>query len=341
MVRMSLNQAEICSSSAGTLPQFLSKHYFAFVDPALNFLLIATSMGAVLFSMLLALLFFSTSSMARRPVFILNFVSVLLGIAGAVVSVYREIRGLKFPDTPINPRVIIATGALNGVTPILVGGILLLRLHAVLKQTSWAKYALIMAFPILCKIGRLTNVIIYLHAYSRNTFSLVVSDTALGGAAVLFTTRLPAVRIEWFVQVFDDAYSSGIFLYQVYSQALLHGSTRTTSQKLKALFWVCASSFVFPFVLGIVQLSIYMSSARNYLLALYIEETNFYFTIIGVVFATAWAAESRWAAIRRGDAGYVVTVVDLAVPGRSSQDWERNTACDSPSRELSAEKFNV
>jgi len=49
--------------------------------------------------------------------------------------------------------------------------------------------------------------------------------------------------------------------------------------------------------MGIIQLTIYMATG-NYLLALYIEEVNFHFTIIGVVFATVWAAEVRWASTR-------------------------------------------
>lgn len=66
-------------------------------------------------------------------------------------------------------------------------------------------------------------------------------------------------------------------------------------QKIRTLFWISTSNFVFPVILGVAQLSIYMMSVDNYLLALYVEEVNFSFTIMGVVFATVWAAESRWA----------------------------------------------
>ena len=48
-------------------------------------------------------------------------------------------------------------------------------------------------------------------------------------------------------------------------------------------------------MLGIVQLVIYMAKPKEYLLAVYVEETNFHLNIIGLVFATVWAAEGHWA----------------------------------------------
>ena len=48
-------------------------------------------------------------------------------------------------------------------------------------------------------------------------------------------------------------------------------------------------------MLGIVQLVIYMAKPKDYLLAVYVEETNFHLNIIGLVFATVWAAEGHWA----------------------------------------------
>ncbi|KAI0061446.1 hypothetical protein BV25DRAFT_757945 [Artomyces pyxidatus] len=313
-------------SLPGSLPLPLAQHYSAFITPAINFLMIGATMGAALVTMLLALLFFSTPSMARKPVFILNVIAVLLGIANAIVNIYEEIRTLKYPTTVLNPHVIIAMGSLNGLTPIFVDGILLLRLHAVFppERTSRVKYAMVMAFPVLNKIGRLINAAIFLDNYQRNLYALISPDTGAGGAAVLLTSRLPSVRIEWFLQVFDDLYSSGIFLYQMYRQGSFNGRARTASQKIRTLFWICTSNFVFPVMLGITQLTIYMMSAEQYLLALYVEEVNLHFTIMGVVFATVWAAEGRWAALHNVNdpsdpEKHLSSVVNFTVPGGAEE----------------------
>lgn len=110
------------------------------------------------------------------------------------------------------------------------------------------------------------------------------------------------------------SYSSTIFLYRFYSQSAPSRMSRdrkwrsdklqimstntydlgTLSQKISTLFWISTSNFVFPVILSIVQIAIYMASPDNYLVALYVETVNYHFTIMGVVFATVWAAEGRW-----------------------------------------------
>lgn len=51
-------------------------------------------------------------------------------------------------------------------------------------------------------------------------------------------------------------------------------------------------------MLGIGQLAIYVARPEAYLTAIYVEWINTHFTIIGVVFATVWIAEDRWADAR-------------------------------------------
>lgn len=68
----------------------------------------------------------------------------------------------------------------------------------------------------------------------------------------------------------------------------------TVSQTIRTLFWISATNFVFPVMLSVVQLVVYFARPDNYLIALYVAQVNFYFTIMGVVFATLWVAEGRW-----------------------------------------------
>lgn len=62
------------------------------IGPPLGFIIIATGFATTLIPILLALCYFSTSQSRRRPIFILNVVSILLGIGLAVWSDYVEVR---------------------------------------------------------------------------------------------------------------------------------------------------------------------------------------------------------------------------------------------------------
>lgn len=86
------------------------------------------------------------------------------------------------------------------------------------------------------------------------------------------------------------------------------------SQTVKTLFWISTTNFVFPFILSLTQLIIYLVKPDEYLTALYVEAVNYHLTVIGVVFATVWAAEVRWELIQSER---------LAQPPSSSDPLER------------------
>lgn len=65
--------------------------WVAEVGPALNFIMIGATMGSAHVTMLMALFFFSTPILRRKPVFSLNVLALLLGIAGAVTNIYEEV----------------------------------------------------------------------------------------------------------------------------------------------------------------------------------------------------------------------------------------------------------
>ncbi|TFY53384.1 hypothetical protein EVG20_g10140 [Dentipellis fragilis] len=277
-------------------------NFLAALKPAIIFLMIGTTMGSILVAMLLALLFFSTRDLRRKPIFIFNILAILLGIAaGFILNVYDSIHTILSPTDPIERRYFILMGALYSLTPILVDSILLLRLNAVYSwhSTQRMKFIAIMTFPVLVKFSRLGNNAMYLANYSRNASSLTNNTTAAGGGMVLVTSKLPGVKIEWFLQIFDNAYTSALFLIRVHSDSTrprvhTQRTNQSFSHKLRTFFWIAVSNFIFPVLMAIVQLVIYMATP-NCLLALYVAQANLYFTIICVVFATLWTTGRHWA----------------------------------------------
>ena len=102
------------------------------------------------------------------------------------------------------------------------------------------------------------------------------------------------------------------------SELCLPVSPASFAAKIKDAFWISTYSFVFPVLLSVAQIVSYMAS-KNYILAMYIEQVNIHFTIIGLVFATVWAAERDWENARR--------------KGRSRAPSQVSTICFAPAHQ--------
>lgn len=63
--------------------------------------------------------------------------------------------------------------------------------------------------------------------------------------------------------------------------------------RLKALFWIGVSNFVFPVILNLVQL-IFVFRDPSFLDGSYVFMVNTYVQIIGVLLATMWSTGTRW-----------------------------------------------
>ena len=64
-----------------TIPQ-----YIAVITPPINLMMVSTSWTGILITLFVMLLFFSNHKMRKSPIFLLNLLSVSLGIALGVVS---------------------------------------------------------------------------------------------------------------------------------------------------------------------------------------------------------------------------------------------------------------
>ena len=65
------------------------------------------------------------------------------------------------------------------------------------------------------------------------------------------------------------------------------------TSRLKGLFWIAVSNFVFPVILSIVQL-VFIFRDPDFLKGTYIYVTNSFVEIIGVLLATVWTSSSHW-----------------------------------------------
>ena len=66
-------------------------NYVAVIDPSLTLLMISLAGASMLIPIGIALFFFSNSTQRKRPVFILNVISVAAGLVQGVLSVYNQV----------------------------------------------------------------------------------------------------------------------------------------------------------------------------------------------------------------------------------------------------------
>ena len=66
-------------------------NYIAIIKPSLTFLVIGCICTAMLVPITVILFFFSTPSLRRKPIFILNVMSILLGFTEGVLGISCEV----------------------------------------------------------------------------------------------------------------------------------------------------------------------------------------------------------------------------------------------------------
>ncbi|KAF5380048.1 hypothetical protein D9615_006158 [Tricholomella constricta] len=155
--------------------------------------------------------------------------------------------------------------------------------------------AALLAFPVIVKATRAAINIFFLVDWKRNTSTGAVNqfDT---------TTSLKTwmVKTAWILELLDNAYISFLFLWRLGTQSHLFNGEKigrvdseiskgSFTSKLKSLFWIASTNFVFPLIFGLCQI-ILLFRGKNILVAASVEMVNVYVSIISTVFATIWAS---------------------------------------------------
>ncbi|VDB96712.1 unnamed protein product [Peniophora sp. CBMAI 1063] len=286
---MSLPSSNTTTASCPPIPDIaaLVDEWSQSANSAITFLMIEATMGAAEFVMLLCLLFFSTRATRQKPIFTLNLITILLGLAQATNSLYAPIHALTHPLSAISSGSLITTAALSGLVPAYVDLSLLLRLRAVFPPHH---YLWILGIPLLLNTGRLANAIVYTVQFARAVKNGVGGIDMLGP---FVNANRASFEVELVCQIVADMWASGLFLSRFCGLPSLWPSTGSNlSRKLATLFWLSATSFVLPVLLSIAELITYFVS--HYDAVAYIQQVNYHFTVISVVFATVWAFEETW-----------------------------------------------
>ncbi|KAI9567164.1 hypothetical protein HD554DRAFT_1031848 [Boletus coccyginus] len=275
-------------STGDTIPGSPELVSIAVVRPLLQSLLLAHTLLTLLVPLLIALLYYSTRRSRRQPIFVLNVLAIAIAFSVGVLADFAGIHGILSPQEILSPLLWVASGVIVVFQSILVDLILFIRLVTVypLTQVGPRRFALITFLPILLKVLRVVNVIIFLKL-----------EIESGSNAMNTYFTLPNLKIEWAAQVVDNTYASIMFLWTIRGRRTteyLSDSTiarqTTLTYRLRSLFRIALSNFVIPTLFSVVQLIITFLDVDAILVGDIIY-ANGMLSVYGVAFASVWAGK--------------------------------------------------
>ncbi|KAM5530900.1 hypothetical protein V8D89_015432 [Ganoderma adspersum] len=272
--------------------------------PGLKGLLIATVFSSFLLPTAVVLFVFSTPALRRGPSFILNVCAIALGLTQGTVTAYVTVREMIL--MPLNPAWISVLTAIYIVTPICVQTILFLRVLIVYPPRQFTLRLRFGVYGpgIALKAARAANVAYLLYTVQSSSSKSGVPRTILGESAAVWTS--PFAKSELFLQLVDDIYVSTAFLLRIHSGAKFNEkqpqpaakgsyialSGGSYAARIRTLFWIALSNFVFPVIFDVAQLVLIFRDP-DYIEGAYIISVNSYVSILGVLFSTIWASGSK------------------------------------------------
>ncbi|PIL26381.1 hypothetical protein GSI_12138 [Ganoderma sinense ZZ0214-1] len=275
----------------------------------LNLLVVGTIFASFLIPTSVALFTFSPFTIWRSPLFILNVLAIILGLIEQGLYIYVIINTTAFGGVPT--FLIIMIVAMDFLVPICVQGILLVRLVSVYPPKSNSRQQnLVIYIPVVAfKVARLVNA-----SYATHDLIGHLPDSLGVIAAAQFIWRTKYVKVEWFLQLFDDMFVSGLFVHKLYASAMMRrgtdtathsgsGSTYSWAERIRTLYYIALSNFVFPILFNIAEI-VMIFTDPNFFHGATVVTVNCYVTIIGVLLATIWAQGSKGGRLRKHAVDY-------------------------------------
>ncbi|KAF7351321.1 hypothetical protein MSAN_01563600 [Mycena sanguinolenta] len=195
-------------------------NYIAAIKPSVTLLMIGTVWCSMLIPLLVILFAFSSPSLRRRPLFILNAIAVLIGIVLGIINAYIEVvfrflasscvtvliclqvTSMLSPLTPLKTSVFITFTAILLYIPVFMDIVLIFRVFIVYPPHTmpWLRRLAVFGPPIVFKFIRTANLIVLL----VNLTTLVNNGLSPVVAGQIAWSTHPWTKVEYFFQVFDN-----------------------------------------------------------------------------------------------------------------------------------------
>ncbi|RPD52580.1 hypothetical protein L227DRAFT_617695 [Lentinus tigrinus ALCF2SS1-6] len=282
--------------SSSSLPPQLQAQF----DDVVDLVIVETVFPTLLIPIGVSLLMFTKPEIQRKPVFILNVFSVMLGLifgSMAIATVTRSITGRA-----VSPDFITALTGLYFFIPLCVQCILFVRIFAVYPPRVISRLLAVAIYGTLLTmtLARVVNIGIALKKINETS--------RLSGnvwAATTVEGHVPSLMAELCMALAYDIIASGLFLFRLRQASLsmsmpvrqvpdpVSNGKRFMSYpaRVRALFWIALTNFVFPVVFNtILLIFIQNENFGNIITVIAVSSVNVYVQIISVLLATLWCS---------------------------------------------------
>lgn len=270
------------------------KAFINAIRPSFDYILASTALSACLFTLLVALFVFSTKESRSRVVFRLNVFAICLAMTLGILIGLACGKVITDPFNHVWKSFYVAAVAFALCSPLLYDSILLTRLIVLypIANTPSVTLVKIFAFPFCVKCARVVVLVLFLNDYTKSGH--VTESFAREQDASWY--RNQKITAEWIMQMADNLYSVGLFLYKLRIRTSLvpRGGI---SERIRQMFYISVANFVFPLLFNIAQI-ILITTDRHPTAGAVVVVINNYVTLIGVLCATLWFSGSEWVRTR-------------------------------------------
>ncbi|TFK83631.1 hypothetical protein K466DRAFT_254741 [Polyporus arcularius HHB13444] len=263
-------------------------------EEGLSLLLIGTVWSSFLIPVVVLLFHFSDSPFRRRPVFLFNTFSVILGLVEVAVIIHTFSSFVLDPSARISSTVLTVFSSFVYLIPPCVQSVLLFRVISgcIARHLSTRTTIAVCSPTVAVKCARVTIASILLARLHGHFGGPPDSDGA--SVAAWWQSDMTYVQVLWFLQLCDDIYVSSLLAMEPSSclksrRTLSHCSPR----KLASM---ALASFAIPILLDICQVVQSFLHLR-FAAEVYIPLVNGYVQIICVLVATICPAENQHSSI--------------------------------------------
>ncbi|PFH47297.1 hypothetical protein AMATHDRAFT_182179 [Amanita thiersii Skay4041] len=140
-------------------------NFLSVIQPSLGVLMVGLTGSSILLTLLVILFLFSTKQLRRKPIFILNVISLILGITQGISTTFVMYRGIINPQQILTRFRYATLDCLISFVPLFVDSILLFRLLVVYPYHATPFHIFLMIFiPLMCiKVTRLANIVVFIN----------------------------------------------------------------------------------------------------------------------------------------------------------------------------------
>ncbi|KAI0706021.1 hypothetical protein C8T65DRAFT_652487 [Cerioporus squamosus] len=277
--------------SVALLPPALQAEF----DSLVNVLIVETVFPTLLVPFGICLFMFTKPEIQRKPVFILNVLSIMFGLVFggiAIATMFLTVSGRY-----VSPEWITALTGLYFFIPLCVQCILFLRIFAVYPPRTISRLLAIAIYGMLLAmtVARVVNIAIVLKELDD-----AGRMSANAWAVATAGRHIPSIMAELSMGLVFDTITSSLFLLRLRQGGALKsrpendvvssvGGRMSYPARLRALFWIALTNFVVPVIFNIVLLIlVHNETSANIATVIAMISVNVYVQIVSGLLATLW-----------------------------------------------------